>query len=69
MLQNRTIGVGRDGEGQILNIFKYGHVVCQNEHTEMKKIIQLKNLTSKVISRSFWGHKYAKMPHCIIWHF
>ena len=54
MLQNGKIGGGgRDGESQILNIFKYGRVVCQNEHTEKKKKLQLKILTSKVISRSF----------------
>ena len=58
MLQNGKIGGGgRDGEGQILNIFKYGRVVCQNEHTEKTKKLQLKILTSKVISRSFWGRK------------
>ena len=35
MLQNGKIGGGgRDGESQILNIFKYGRVVCQIEHTE-----------------------------------
>ena len=42
-----------DDEGQILNIFKYGRVVYQNGHTEETKKLQLKNLTSKVISRSF----------------
>ena len=54
MLQNGNIGGGgRDGENQNLNIFKYGHVVCQNDNTEETKRLQQKFLTSKDISRSF----------------
>ena len=62
MLQNGKIGGGgMDGGSQILNIFKYGRVVCQIEHTEKTKKLPLKILTSKVISRSFWGRKYCNI--------
>ena len=50
------MGLGM-GKVKFGTFFKYGCVVYQNDHIEKTKVLQLKILTSKVISRSFWGHK------------